>query len=299
MNYTKKSGFVTIVGNPNVGKSTLLNLLTGEKVAIVSHRPQTTRNSITGILNTDTAQIVFVDTPGMHKPKTRLSEYMVKDIKSALMETDVVLMVTEPDDRDFETEKSMIESFKAAGQRVILIINKTDTVNAPEIAGLINKYKNLCDFDAIIPTSAKGGKDRELLIAEIEKLLDLGPLFFPEDMVTDQPEKQIAAELIREKALKSLSDEIPHGIAVEIEKFKERESGEILDISATIYCERESHKGIIIGKNGKMLKLILTRAREDMERFFGCKINLQCWVKQKSDWRNNDRELKNFGFSKE
>lgn len=299
MNQNKKSGFVTIVGKPNVGKSTLLNLLIGEKVAIVSHRPQTTRNSITGILNTNTAQIVFVDTPGMHKPKTRLSEYMVKDIKMALSDTDLVLMVTEPGEKDFETEQSLIESFKAAGQRVILIINKTDTINANEEAELILKYSSLNSFDAVIPTSAKGGKDRELLLNEIEKLLDFGPIFFPEDMITDQPEKQIAAEIIREKALKSLSDEIPHGIAVEIDKFKERETGGILDISAVIYCERESHKGIIIGKNGKMLKLIGSRAREDMERFFDCKVNLQCWVKEKGDWRNSERELKNFGFGRE
>lgn len=299
MNQNKKSGFVTIVGKPNVGKSTLLNLLIGEKVAIVSHRPQTTRNSITGILNTDTAQIVFVDTPGMHKPKTRLSEYMVKDIKTALSDTDLVLMVTEPGEKEFETEQSLIESFKAAGQRVILIINKTDTINANEEAELIIKYSSLNKFDAIIPTSAKSGKDRELILNEIENLLDIGPAFFPEDMITDQPEKQIAAEIIREKALKSLSEEIPHGIAVEIDKFKERETGDILDVSAIIYCERESHKGIIIGKNGKMLKLIASRAREDMERFFDCKVNLQCWVKEKGDWRNNDRQLKNFGFGRE
>lgn len=299
MNFTKKTGFVTIVGKPNVGKSTLLNLLLGEKIAIVSHRPQTTRNSITGILNTDTAQIVFVDTPGMHKPKTKLSEYMVRDIKNALTDTDIVLMVTEPDSKNFDTEISLIESFKSAGQRVILIINKTDTVDAKDVAELILKYGSLADFDAVIPTSAKNGKDKDLIISEIEKLLELGPLFFPEDMLTDQPEKQIAAEIIREKALKSLSDEIPHGIAVEIEKFKERETGDILDISATIYCERESHKGIIIGKNGKMLKLIASRAREDMEHFFDCKVNLQCWVKEKGDWRNDDRMLKNFGYGKE
>ncbi|MBE6903397.1 MAG: GTPase Era [Ruminococcaceae bacterium] len=297
MNYTKKSGFVTIAGRANVGKSTLLNLLVGEKVAIVSHRPQTTRNSITGILNTDTAQIVFVDTPGMHKPKTKLSEFMVKNIKEALTDTDIVLFVVEPKNSASEIDLSLLESFKASGQQVILIINKTDTISATEVAELITTFNSLFDFASIIPTSAKGGKDRELIISEIEKLLLPGAIFFPEDMITDQPEKQIAAEIIREKALKSLSDEIPHGIAVEIESFKEREESDILDISAVIYCERQSHKGIIIGKNGKMLKLIGSRAREDMERFFDCRVNLQCWVKDKGDWRNNDRMLKNFGYT--
>lgn len=291
-----KSGFVSIIGKPNVGKSTLLNKLIGEKVAIVTHKPQTTRNSITAILNTENSQIVFIDTPGMHKPKTKLGEYMVKSSGNAISDTDVVLFVVEPTTKPQGIELNLIERFKSLNQKVILIINKIDTVSKEKLVLAISAYKELYDFLTIIPISALEGDGVKIILNEIEKLMEEGPAFFPEDMVTDQPEKQIIAEIIREKALKSLDDEIPHGIAVEIEEFKERTEKEIIDISAIIYCEKDSHKAIIIGKNGATLKIIATRAREDMEKFFGCKVFLQCWVKVKDDWRNKGGLLRNFGY---
>ena len=295
----KKSGFVSIVGKPNVGKSTLLNALIGEKIAIVTHKPQTTRNSITAVLNTETAQIIFIDTPGMHKPKTRLGELMVKSANNALSDTDIILFVVEPKGKLEGIEFSLIERFKLLGQRVILIINKIDTIKKETLVKTIGEYASLYDFETIIPISAKDGDGVKLIIKEIEKRIEEGPQYFPDDMLSDQPEKQIIAEIIREKALKSLDDEVPHGIAIEIDKFEDRENKDIIDIEAIIYCEKETHKGIVIGKNGATLKIIASRAREDLEKFFGCKVYLQCWVKVKEDWRNKGNLLKNFGFEQQ
>ncbi len=296
MNKIIKSGFVSIVGKPNVGKSTLLNKLIGEKVAIVTHKPQTTRNSITAILNTENSQIVFIDTPGMHRPKTKLGEIMVKSFGKAISDNDIVLFVVEPTNKLQGVNLHIIERFKALNQKVILIINKIDTVSKEKLILAISAYKELYEFVSIIPICALDGDGVKIIISEIEKLLEIGPMYFPLDMYTDQPEKQIVAEIIREKALKSLDDEIPHGIAVEIDKFKERENKKILDICAIIYCEKDTHKAIIIGKKGATLKIIASRARQDMEVFFGCKVYLQCWVKVKDDWRNNGGLLRNFGY---
>lgn len=291
-----KSGFVTICGRPNVGKSTLLNSLIGEKVAIVSHRPQTTRNSIRAVLNTDSAQIVFIDTPGLIRPRNKLNEYMVKSVDSALKDTDIVLLMVDGTEKISGTEKELIERFNKKKQNVILVINKTDIANKGKLANLILQYSELSEFKAVVPVSALKKDGIDILKKEIDKLLDYGPVYFPDNMITDQPDKQIVSEIVREKALKSLNDEVPHGIAVEIEEFKERDNADILDISVIIYCEKDTHKGIVIGKNGSMLKIIATRAREDMENFFGCKVNLRCWVKVKSDWRNDGSVLKNFGY---
>ena len=296
--YTKKSGFITIAGRPNVGKSTLINMLVGEKVAIVSNRPQTTRNSILGILNTDSSQMIFTDTPGMHRGSDKLSEFMVKSINSSMQDTDIVMFVTEPLEEISDTDMRFIERFKNGGSRVLLIINKTDLYNRDRIANAIIQYSELYEFDAVIPICAKNNKQRDALITEIEKLLLPGPIYYDEDIYTDQPEKVIASEILREKTLKSLADEIPHGIAVEIALFRERADKEIIDIEASIYCEREGHKPIIIGKNGDMLKLIATRARQDMEKLLGMKVNLKCRVKVRKDWKNNTNYLRDFGYKK-
>ncbi|MEG0770939.1 MAG: GTPase Era [Clostridia bacterium] len=292
----KKSGFVTIIGRPNVGKSTILNSIIGEKIAIVSPRPQTTRNSITGILNTDDAQMIFLDTPGYHKSRSKLGEYMVNQINDSLVSTDVILFVCEPLLEVREIEKEMLANY--VGKKVILVINKIDTTNSSELAKSITAYSQAFDFTAVVPISALKDSDVSIVISEVLKLLPEGPMYFPEDMITDQPEKVIMAEILREKALRLLSDEVPHGIAIVIERYKERENSDIIDIDATIFCEKDSHKGIIIGKNGDTLKKIASNARFEMERFLDCKINLKCWVKVKSDWRNNEFMLRNFGFGR-
>jgi GTP-binding protein Era len=289
------SGFIAIVGRPNVGKSTLLNQMIGEKVAIVSSKPQTTRTKIMAILNTERSQMIFLDTPGFHKPKTKLGERMVSVVSQSIGDVDCVLMVVEPKVELNQNEQQIIKKIEASGMPAILVINKVDTVRKDELLPVIDAMSKAYDFEAIIPVSAATGENVDMLIEELEKQMPEGPQFFPEDMFTDQPEKQIVAEIIREKVLRLLNDEVPHGTAVEILKMKDKNG--MLDISANIYCEKDSHKGIIIGKKGAMLKKIGTYARQDIERFFDAKCYLQLWVKVKEDWRNSNFNLKELGFS--
>ena len=291
-----QSGFVSLVGRPNVGKSTLMNHFIGEKIAIISNKPQTTRNKITSILTKEHFQCVFIDTPGIHKPKHKLGEYMVKSAENALNEVDVVLMLIEPTERVLEMDKYVIERLKNVKTPVVLVINKIDTIEKQKLLKVIDQYRQIYDFAEVVPISAIKGQNTESLLHVIEKYLPEGPQYFPEDMVTDQPERQIVAEIIREKALHLLEDEIPHGIAVEITSMKKRPNKNLVDVEATIYCEKESHKGIIIGKQGSMLKKIGSRARIDAERLLGSHIYLQLWVKVKKDWRDSDFLLKNFGY---
>lgn len=288
-----KSGFVSIIGRPNAGKSTLLNALNGEKLAVVSDKPQTTRNTITAIYTDKEKQIVFLDTPGLHKPKTKLGEFMVKEAESAISAVDMVLFVIEPG-HDFDNE-AIVENLKNIEEPVILIINKIDCYEKENLLEIIAKYSEKMNFAEIIPVSAKKGDGVKLVMDAIVSRLEEGPMYFPDDMITDQPEKQIASEMIREKALWCLDKEVPHGIAVEISSFKENEKG-ILEIGATIYCEKQTHKGIIIGKSGAMLKKIGSMARKDMEHFFGGKVYLELWVKVKEGWRDSSFLLKNFGY---
>ena len=293
-----RSAFIAIVGKPNVGKSSILNRILGQKIAIVSQKPQTTRTRILGVLTKDETQLVFTDTPGLHKPKTELGKYMVRSIADAVSDVDACLMVVEPEGRINEAEHDLINRFRQNDIPAILAINKIDTVAEKcALAERIAQFADLYDFEAIVPVSARDGNGMAQLEAELMKLAIEGPHFFPDDTLTDQPERVLAAEIIREKLLRSLSDEIPPGTAVTIEQFHERENAPITDIIATIFCERESHKGIIIGKGGTMLKKVGERARMDLERFFGTKINLQLWVKVKEDWRNREGMLKNFGFT--
>lgn len=294
------SGFVTLVGRPNVGKSTLMNRLIGEKIAIISSKPQTTRNKITSILTKDTYQCVFIDTPGIHKPKHKLGEYMVKSAETTLNEVDAVLMLIEPNARErmVEMDRYVLERLENIKTPVILVINKIDTVDKADLLRVMDQYHQMYDFAEIVPISAMTGENTEELMEIIKKYLPEGPQYFPSDMVTDQPERQIASEIIREKALHLLQEEIPHGIAVEIMSMKKRGDRNLVDVEATIYCEKDSHKGIIIGKRGDMLKKIGTRARGDMEKLLGSPINLQIWVKVKKDWRDSDFLLKNFGYDK-
>ena len=291
-----QSGFVSLVGRPNVGKSTLMNHFMKEKIAIISNKPQTTTNKITSILTKEHFQCVFIDTPGIHKPKHKLGEYMVKSAENALNEVDVVLMLIEPTERVLEMDKYVIERLKNVKTPVVLVINKIDTIEKQKLLKVIDQYRQIYDFAEVVPISAIKGQNTESLLHVIEKYLPEGPQYFPEDMVTDQPERQIVAEIIREKALHLLEDEIPHGIAVEITSMKKRPNKNLVDVEATIYCEKESHKGIIIGKQGSMLKKIGSRARIDAERLLGSPIYLQLWVKVKKDWRDSDFLLKNFGY---
>lgn len=299
MNTNFKSGFVTLIGRPNVGKSTLMNHLIGQKIAITSNKPQTTRNRIQTVYTSEEGQIVFVDTPGIHKAKNKLGDYMVKVAERTLTEVDVILWLVEPSTFIGAGEQHIIEQLKKVNTPVILVINKTDTVKKPEILTFIDAYRKEMDFAEIVPVSALKGDNTDVLISCIMKYLPYGPAFYDEDTVTDQPERQIVAELIREKALRSLEDEIPHGIAVSIEKMKYRKSNgrTIADIEATIVCERDSHKGIIIGKQGAMLKKIGSKARLEIEDMLECKVNLQLWVKVKKDWRDSDFLMKNFGYN--
>lgn len=296
MNKKFHSGFVSLIGRPNVGKSTLMNLLIGEKISIISSKPQTTRNKIQTILTTDTMQVIFVDTPGIHKSKSKLGDYMVKSAETSLNDVDIVLYLIEPYEKIKDSDKAILERLKKVETPVFLVINKIDTINKPELLKVIENYSKEYDFAEIIPLSALKGKNPETLLENIEKYLPEGPKYFPEDMITDQPEKQIVSEIIREKALYLLQDEIPHGIAVEITSMKCRKDKDIMDIEATIYCERDSHKGIIIGKQGSMLKKIGSNARRDIQRFLGNQINLQIWIKVKKDWRDSDFLLRNFGY---
>lgn len=290
------SGFVSLVGRPNVGKSTLMNRLIGEKIAIISNKPQTTRNRVQSILTKDGFQIVFIDTPGIHRPRHKLGEYMVKSAETTLNEVDAVLMLIEPSDKILEADRLIIEKFAKVKSPVILVINKIDTVDRERVFKVIDEYRKLYDFAEIVPISAFEGTNTDELLSVIRKYLPEGPQYFPSDMVTDQPERQIASEIIREKALRLLEDEIPHGIAVEITEMKKRKEGNLVDVRATIFCEKDSHKGIIIGKHGDMLKKIGTKARGDIERLLGSPIYLELWVKVKKDWRDSDFLLKNFGY---
>lgn len=290
----KKSGFVSIIGRPNVGKSTLMNQIIGQKVAITSNKPQTTRNRIQTVYTDDVMQIVFVDTPGIHKSKNKLGDYMVNAAKSTLSEADVILWLVEPTDYIGAGEKTIIENLKQVRTPVILVINKIDTVKKEELLHVIDTYRKELDFAEVVPVSALKGNNTETLLECIGKYLPYGPWFYDPDTLTDQPERQIVAELIREKALRCLEDEIPHGIAVAIDamQFSKKQ----VDIEATIVCERDSHKGIIIGKGGQMLKKIGSHARADIEKMLSKKVNLKIWVKVKKDWRDSDFMLKNFGF---
>ena len=291
-----KSGFVTLIGRPNVGKSTLMNHLIGQKIAITSDKPQTTRNRIQTVYTDERGQVIFLDTPGIHKAKNKLGEYMVKVAKETLSEVDVILWLVEPTTFIGAGEQHIIEQLEKIKTPVILVINKIDTVKKEEIMASIETYQKKLPFAEIIPVSAKKKQNTERLMELVFKYLPYGPMYYDEDTVTDQPERQIAAELIREKALRLLGEEVPHGIAVTIEKMRERKDGSMVDIEATIVCERDSHKGIIIGKEGAMLKRIGTKAREEIERLFEYKVNLKLWVKVKKDWRDSDILMKNYGY---
>ncbi len=290
-----KAAIITIAGRPNVGKSTLVNTLTGEKVAIVTPKPQTTRTRIFAVVNRGDTQLVLVDTPGFHKPRTRLGDYMVSVVKESIVDVDAVALIVEPVDNIGPQEQVLLERIKAAGVPAILVINKIDTVKKEELLKVIDRYAKAHSFDAVVPISAKLGDGVELLLKEFERYAVEGPHLFPDGMITDQPEKQIVAEIIREKLLICLEREVPHGTAVEITKFSERDDG-IIDLDATIYCEKQSHKGMIIGKNGAMLKKIGQLAREDIERFMGTKVFMQTWVKVKENWRDSQSAIRNFGF---
>ncbi len=296
-----KSGFVTIIGRPNVGKSTLMNHLIGQKIAITSKKPQTTRNRIqTVYTDTDKGQIVFLDTPGIHQAKNKLGEYMVNVAESTLKDVDVILWLVEPSNYIGAGEQHIIKQLEKANLPVILIINKIDTVEKEKVLEYIDTYRKVYDFDEIIPVSALRGNNLDDVIDTIFKYLPYGPMFYDEDTVTDQPERQIVAEIIREKSLHALDEEVPHGIAVTIESMKKRKGSKgIIDIEATIICERDSHKGIIIGKGGAMLKKIGSNARYEIERMLDSKVNLRLWVKVKKDWRDSDSLMKNFGYRKD
>ncbi|MEA5010606.1 MAG: GTPase Era [Angelakisella sp.] len=294
------SAFIAIVGKPNVGKSSLLNRLVGEKVAIVTNKPQTTRTRITGVLTKEECQLVFFDTPGLHKPKTALSQYMVKQVGDTVADVDLAVLVVETTGPITKAEQELIESFRKQHLPAIAVINKIDTIKdkselMPKMAALSEAF----EFDQIIPLSARSGEGCDLLLSILMGYGEESPHFFPDDTLTDQPERVLCAEILREKVLLNMQEEVPHGIAITIEEMKERQGPEaktIMDIQAVIYCERQSHKGMVIGKGGQMLKNIASAARTDMEAFLDVKVNLQCWVKVKEDWRNQERFIRNFGF---
>lgn len=300
MDNKKRSAFITIVGIPNVGKSSVLNRILGHKIAIVSSKPQTTRNRITGIYTDGDDQLVFIDTPGLHKPRTELGEYMVKAINESVQGGDIAVLVVEATGGVRKGETSLIEKLRKSQMPAILAINKIDTLKnkKEELMEAILAYSGMYDFEAVVPISAETGEGFPALLDELKKRCIEGGHFFDDDAVTDQPEKVIVSEIIREKILRLCDKEIPHGTAVVIESMRERDDSGIMDIEAVIYCERDSHKGIIIGKKGAMLKKISTYSRQDIERFFGCKVNLQTWVKVKEDWRNRRALLTNFGYDK-
>lgn len=292
-----KSGFVSIVGRPNVGKSTLSNKLAGEKISIISNKPQTTRNTIKTIINNQNSQIIFIDTPGIHKPKNKLGEYMVNIAQDTMSEVDIVLFLVEATDAEPGAgDIYIMEQLKQLHTPVFLILNKIDLIRKEQLFERIKKYLEGMEFAAVIPISALNNEGTDIILKEIEKALPEGPKYFPDDIITDQPEKSIAAELIREKILELIMEEVPHGIGVEIISFKERAGKNLIDIEANIYCERETHKGILIGKEGKMLKKIGTLSRTEIENLLGAKVFLQLWVKVKPDWRNSDNMLKTLGY---
>lgn len=305
------SGFVAIVGRPNVGKSTLLNALLGEKLAIVSPKPQTTRNRVTGVLTKESTQIIFLDTPGLHRAKTKLGEYMVKQVNESIGEVDAALLVIEPLQTVSPAEEELLQKLRAMKVPVILVVNKTDTLNKnnqadqDKLIGVIGAWSERFPFTAVVPLSARLSDGVEALLGELTALMPEGPAYYPEDLYTTEPERAIVAEIIREKLLQLMSQEIPHGTAVSVESFKERGNGsgdgeadiaDIVDIEATIYCEKDSHKGMIIGKGGQMLKKVGTLARGDIERMLDCRVNLKLWVKVKEDWRNRSNVLKTLGY---
>ena len=293
----QKTAFIAIVGCPNVGKSSILNRMLGQKIAIVSNKPQTTRTRIMGVLTKNETQLVFTDTPGFHRPKTKLGEKMIKAVSDSIGGVDACLMVVEGLSELKDSEKELIEKFKKQKMPVVLAINKIDLIeNKEELMGRIMEMANEYNFEAIVPVSAVKNDGINELLDELMKLAFPSEHFFPDDTLTDQPERVIASEIIREKMLRLLDKEIPHGVAVAIEKMRERTDTDLMDIEATIYCEKESHKGIIIGKGGATLKRISTYARQDMEKFFSCRVNLQCWVKVKEDWRNREGLIHNFGL---
>lgn len=295
-----KTAFIAIVGCPNVGKSSILNKMLGQKIAIVSNKPQTTRTKIVGVLTQDETQLVFTDTPGFHRPHNKLGEKMVKAVSDSIAGVDACLFVIEPKGEMRPAELELIEKFKKEKMPVILAINKVDTLDdKTELMSRIMEMSKLYDFTSIVPVSAQNGANIKELIDELKGLAFESIHFFPDDTLTDQPERVIAAEIIREKILRRMNKEVPHGIAVSVEKMRERPGTDLLDIEAIIYCEKESHKGMVIGKKGETLKTISTRAREDMEKFFDCRINLQCWVKVKEDWRNREGLIHNFGLDNE
>ena len=294
-----KSGFVALVGRPNVGKSTLMNKLIGQKIAITSNKPQTTRNRIQTVYTDERGQVIFLDTPGIHKAKNKLGEYMVNVAEKTLADVDVVLWLVEPTNYIGAGEKHIVTQLKNCKKPVILVINKVDTVKKEEILGFIATYQKEMEFAEIVPVSALKGTNTDDLMDSIFKYLTYGPMYYDEDTVTDQPMRQIVAELIREKALRCLSEEIPHGIAVTIEKMKERPDGSMWDIEATIICERDSHKGIIIGKGGAMLKKIGSAARFEIERMLESQINLKLWVKVRKEWRDSELLMKNYGYKED
>lgn len=302
MDENKKSGFVTLVGRPNVGKSTLMNHIIGQKIAITSKKPQTTRNKIQTVYTSDVGQIVFVDTPGIHKSKNKLGDYMVNVATKTLTDVDVVLWLIEPTTKIGEGEKSIAEKLKKVKNPVILVINKIDTINKQDVILVMDAYKELLDFAEIVPVSAFKGENLDSLLDCVFKYLPYGPYYYDEDTITDQPQRQIVAELIREKALRLMEKEIPHGIAVVIDSMKYRTNNRgqgIYDIDATIICEKDSHKGMIIGKGGSMLKNIGSKARPEMETMLDCKVNLKLYVKVKNNWRDSDYLIKNFGYRSE
>ena len=293
---TNKAAMITVCGRPNVGKSTLTNTLVGEKIAIVSNKPQTTRNRICAVVTKGDTQFVFMDTPGFHKPRTRLGDYMVNVVRESVADVDAVMLLVEPLPNIGKQEQELIARFKETGVPALLVINKIDTVQRAELLEVMAVYSAAYEFDAIIPISAKTGEGVDELLAELSKYAVDGPPLFPDDMISDQPDKQICAELVREKLLLCLDKEIPHGTAVEVTRFSERDDG-IIDMDVTIYCEKASHKGIIIGKKGAMLKKIGELARADIEAFMGTKVFLQTWVKVKENWRDSQAQLRNFGFT--
>lgn len=291
-----KAGFVALIGRPNVGKSTLMNCLIGQKIAITSNKPQTTRNRIQTVYTSDEGQIVFLDTPGIHKAKNRLGEYMVKVANKTILEVDLILWLVEASDYVGKSDSEIAKQLASVKTPIILVVNKIDTVKKDDLFGIIDAYRNLCDFAEIVPVSALKSSNTDTLISQIFKYMPCGMPFYDEDTITDQPERQIVAELVREKALKCLNDEIPHGIAVTIESMKYKK--DIVDIEATIICERDSHKGIIIGKGGAMIKKIGSAARYEIEELLEQHVNLKLWIKVKKDWRDSDLLLKNYGYDK-
>lgn len=292
-----KSGFVSVIGRPNVGKSTLLNAITGQKIAIMSDKPQTTRNTIRGVITSNECQLVLIDTPGIHKPKTKLGEYMVNAASETMKEVDLIFFLVEAVSTSGNQDQYIIEQLKQTKTPVFLIINKVDIVSKEKLFSIIDSYSKMMDFKAVIPISALKNDGTDIILKEALKYIPEGQPFFDEDTLTDQPEKVIAAEMIREKVLLNLEDEVPHGVGVEVMSFKEREDG-LINIQATIYCEKSTHKGIIIGKQGQMLKKIGSAARYEIERLLDTKVFLELWIKVKPDWRNNDNMLKNLGYKK-